>query len=151
MSNPVVKPRANETREKTARPVQWQPASSLPDPEPSADWTFKWIRLSANNQSDARNMSAKKREGWVPVVHSEHPEINIESDRDEKYPDYIVVGGLMLCKITTEMAMARRAYYKQVSNNQMQAVDNSLLKESDPRMPLDAPHRRSRVSRFGPT
>jgi hypothetical protein len=48
----------------------------------------------------------------------------------------VEMGGLMLCKIPTEMAEARAVYYTQQAEGQMTAVDNNLMRQSDPRMPL---------------
>jgi hypothetical protein len=46
------------------------------------------------------------------------------------------VGGLILAKIPIETAEERNAYYEQQTENQMNAVDNNLMRESDPRMPI---------------
>jgi hypothetical protein len=46
------------------------------------------------------------------------------------------VGGLLLCKIPTEFLKQRGAYFANQNKAQMDAVDNNLMRESDPRMPL---------------
>ena len=60
----------------------------------------------------------------------------------------IEVGGLLLCKAPVELVDKRRAYYKDHAESQMQAVDNSYMRENDPRMPVLAPDRKTRVA-FG--
>jgi len=47
-----------------------------------------------------------------------------------------VVGGLMLCKTPVEFVEQRDAYYRQMADSQMNSVDNTYMRENDPRMPL---------------
>jgi hypothetical protein len=42
----------------------------------------------------------------------------------------------LLCKTPAEFIDQRNAYYGQQADQQMQSVDNSYMRESDPRMPL---------------
>ena len=53
-----------------------------------------------------------------------------------KFADNIVIGGLMLCKAPVELTEERNAYYNNQAKQQMHAVDNNLMRENDPRMPL---------------
>ena len=46
------------------------------------------------------------------------------------------MGGLMLCKAPVELVKERTEHYQKVTDSQMQSVDNNLMRESDPRMPL---------------
>jgi hypothetical protein len=57
-------------------------------------------------------------------------------DTSEKFKDNVVVGGLMLCKTPTELVDQRNAFYQQQTEKQTQSVDNSFMRQSDPRMPL---------------
>ena len=43
---------------------------------------------------------------------------------------------------------ARGDYYAKHAQSQMQAVDNNYMRENDPRMPVLAPNRKTRVT-FG--
>ena len=124
------------SRDAAARKRRWAPASLLPDPNPEPGYTFRWIRMSTLNQADPMNVSSKLREGWEPVKASQHPEIQLHAVESDKHRDNIVIGGLMLCKIPTEMAEDRDAFYKQQAENQMRSVDGNFMRESDPRMPL---------------
>ena len=126
-----------ETREKYVRPESWRPAQLLPEPAPQPGFKFRWIRLSTLGQSDPVNVSAKLREGWEPVRASDHPEMQLYLDHDnQRFKDNIVVGGLMLCKTPTEFVDQRNAFYQKQAEGQMQSVDNSFMRENDPRMPL---------------
>jgi len=42
----------------------------------------------------------------------------------------------MLCKMPKEMMDQRREHFAKIANNQMDAVDNNLMRENDPRMPI---------------
>ena len=129
-------PRALKTRESEERPKQWMPPQLLPDPNPEPGYAFRWIRISTMNQADPRNVSGKLREGWEPVKASAHPEIRLFGENDARFPDAVIVGGLMLCKTPAEFVEQRNAYYGQQTESQMQSVDNSYMRESDARMPL---------------
>ena len=138
--------RTEDTREKSERKVTWQRPSALPDPTPQDGVEFRWIRTSALGQSDMTNVSSKFREGWEPVKLEDHPELKIISDVDSKFKGNVEVGGLLLCKNSTENMEARRDYQTDQAKSQMQAVDNSFMKESDPRMPVLRPEKSTRTS-----
>ena len=139
-------PRTLDTRENTERKATWKRPSALPDPKPQEGVEFRWIRTSALGQSDMTNVSAKFREGWEPVKLEDHPELKILPDVDSRFKGNVEVGGLLLCKNSTEMMDSRRDYQKGQANSQMQAVDNSFMKESDPRMPVLKPEKSTRTS-----
>jgi hypothetical protein len=125
-----------ETRATAARPTKWAPAQLLPDPTPEAGYAYRWIRVSTMNADDPRNISSKLREGWEPVKASDHPEIQLFGETNGRFPDSICVGGLLLCKTPAEFIEQRAAHFGQQAESQMQSVDNSYMRESDPRMPL---------------
>jgi hypothetical protein len=132
-----------ESREKTSRSVVYRPANQLPDPNPQDGYTFRWIRTAIMGQSDARNVSTQLRDGYSPVKLQDHPELMIPSD--PKGGENVEIGGLMLCKAPIEQVDARKAYYERVNQQQIQSVDNSFMRENDPRMPLFS-EKRSEVS-----
>jgi hypothetical protein len=136
-----------ETRETAERPKQWMPPQLLPDPTPDPGYAFRWIRISTLNKADAINVSSKLREGWEPVKASDHPEIRLFGETEGQFPDSVVVGGLMLCKTPVEFTVQRDAYYRKQAEAQMQSVDNTFMRENDPRMPMFK-ERRSEVT-FG--
>ena len=131
------KDREAVTREETdMRTRNWAPPSLLPDFKKQPGWAYRWIRVTLANEADNRNASSKMREGWEPVKHSEHPEIKITSNPNSQFKDSVEVGGLILCKMPQEMVEQRNQYYKDKAEGQAKAVDNSFMKENDPRMPL---------------
>lgn len=130
-------PRDNELRAVDERPKQWMPPQLLPDPAPSLDYDFRWIRVSTLNNADPMNISSKLREGWVPVRAQDHPEIQMyASGANSRFPDSVEVGGLILCKIPKEFSKQRTEYYRQQTEAQMAAVDNSFMRTADPRVPM---------------
>ena len=128
--------RESENRESNTRKKAWERPEVLPNPTPEDGYVYRWIRTSTRGVSDATNVSSKIREGWEPVRADVHPEIFADAVTDDRFKDNIVIGGLMLCKAPEEMVNERNAYYKQQTAAQMQAVDNNLMRESDPRMPI---------------
>ena len=125
-----------ESREKTVRKKSWQRPETLPSPTPEDGWAYRWIRVSTQGNTDATNVSSKLREGWEPVKAADHPEITLVTIENERFADNVVIGGLMLCKAPTELVEERNDYYQTQTRSQMNAVDNNLMRENDPRMPL---------------
>lgn len=124
------------TREKKARTKSWQRPSVLPRPNQEPGYRYHWVRVSMMGEADPRNIASKLNEGWEPVKASDHPEIMTMTAENDKFKDNIVIGGLMLCRIPGEIVDERNEFYKKQASSQMQAVDNSLMRENDPRMPL---------------
>jgi len=125
-----------DTREIMERPKHWMPPQLLPDPNPEPGFAFRWIRISTLNKADATNLSSKLREGWEPVKASDHPEIRVFGTTHGQFPDSVEVGGLLLCKTPVEFTEQRDAYYRQQAEAQMQSVDNTFMRDNDPRMPM---------------
>jgi hypothetical protein len=125
-----------ETRAVQERPKQWAPPELLPEPDKQPGYEYRWIRVSTLNNSDPRNISAKMREGWEPVALTEQPKFQLLADPNSRFKDNIEVGGLLLCKTPSEFVAQRNKYYQQQTNNQIEAVDNNLMRQNDPRMPL---------------
>jgi len=127
--------RAMETREAEVRPpLTWSQPGLLPEIEPEEGYDFRWIRASMMGQSDARNVSMKFREGWVPVKASDHPEAQMYIDPNSRYKDAIEVGGLILCKTPKELVEQRNKFYQNQAEDQITSVDNGYMRENDPRM-----------------
>ena len=140
-------PRASETRETTARRKPWAPPSRLDAPPPPEGYVHRWIRTAMRGEDDKMNVHTKLREGWEPVRADEYPNYEAPVIDEGKYAGVIGNGGLMLCRIPVETARERTAYYGGRTREQMQAVDQDLMKEQHPSMPIHQ-SRQSRVS-FG--
>jgi hypothetical protein len=125
-----------ETRAVSERPKQWQQAELLPEPDKNPDYAYRWIRVSTLNAADPRNLSAKLREGWEPVPVEEQPKFRLLADPNSRYKENIEIGGLLLCKTPKEFVAQRNDHFAKQTQAQTEAVDNSLMRQSDPRMPL---------------
>jgi hypothetical protein len=125
-----------DTREMTVRPMQWQQPELLPEPDKQAGYAYRWIRVSTLNTADPRNLSAKLREGWEPVRLEEQPKFQLLADPNSRYKDNIEIGGLLLCKTPLEFVEQRNSHYSKQADAQMNAVENTLMRQSDPRMPI---------------
>jgi len=130
------KPREIETRQQSVRTESWKPPELLPEPDKQEGFAYRWIRVSTLNSADPRNLSAKLREGWEPVRAEEQPKFQLLIDPNSRFKDNIEIGGLLLCKTPDEFVDQRNKHYQKQAENQMDAVDSSLLRQSDPRMPL---------------
>jgi hypothetical protein len=136
MANTNRVPREVSDRQQSERPKQWQPPELLPEPDKQAGFAYRWIRVSMLNQADPRNISSKIREGWEPVRIEEQPKFKLLVDPDGRFKDNIEIGGLLLCKTPLEFVEQRDSHYANVTQSQTDAVDNNLMRQSDPRMPL---------------
>jgi hypothetical protein len=124
------------TRQTAERPKQWAPAELLPEPDKQPGFKYRWIRVSMNGQSDQRNLSRALREGWEPVRTEEQPKMQLLIDPNSRFKDNIEIGGLILCKTPEEFVEQRNKYYADQTKAQTEAVDNNLMRENDPRMPI---------------
>jgi len=140
-------PRSAETRDATTRRKPWAPPSHLAAPNPPEGYVHRWIRVAMRGEEDKMNVHSKLREGWSPVRADEYPDYEAPIIDEGRYAGVIGQGGLMLCRIPVETARERSAYYGNRTRDQMQAVDQDLMKESHPSMPIHQ-SRQSRVS-FG--
>jgi hypothetical protein len=130
------KPRELEERLMVERPKQWMPAELLPEPDKQPGYEYRWVRVSTLNAADPRNVSGKLREGWEPVGIEEQPKFQLMVDPSSRYKDNIEIGGLLLCKTPEDFVKQRDEYFAKQSQAQMDAVDNTMMRQSDPRMPM---------------
>ncbi len=148
MENEKVKTsRASQTRTKAEAPKTWTPPSSLDAPPAPDGFRHRWIRVEVLGFDDTKNMSGKLREGWELVRADEYPDQDYPSLTTGKYAGVIGVGGLVLARIPEEIALQREAYYKGQTKSREEAVDNDILKEQHPSMPINQ-ERQTRVT-FG--
>lgn len=125
-----------QTRSASERPKSWQRPESLPQPDKQPGYAYRWIRVSMIGHSDAKNISAKLREGWEPVSIDEQPQFKLLVDPNSRFKDNVEIAGLLLCKMPVEFVDQRTAYFAKVNQDNMDAVDNNFMRENDSRMPL---------------
>jgi len=142
--------RANQTRSKTERPKVWVPPSSLDAPPAPDGFRYRWIRAESMGFDDSKNIQGRLRSGYE-LVRAE--EIENASDfpviDSGKYKGMIGVGGLLLAKVTQEIAQARTDYVKKRADGLDEAVTHDLMREQHKSMPINV-DRQSRVT-FGGT
>ena len=141
--------RASSTRSKTERPKVWTPPSSLDAPPAPDGFRHRWIRAESLGFQDTKNVSARLREGFELVRADEYPDAQYPVITDGKYAGVIGVGGLLLARISEEIAKQRAAYIESLAKGQDDAVEHDLMKEQHKSMPINV-ERQSRVT-FGGT
>lgn len=136
-----------DTRSQVERPKQWQMPQTLPDPDPMPGYKFHWVRVTLSGSTDSKNISSKLREGYEPVRLEDQPKYRLLAEKNDRFPDGILIGEVLLCKIPEEFVDQRNNYWQQKGQAEADAVEQSFLKESDARMPLFS-ERKTKVS-FG--
>ena len=141
--------RANQTRSKSERPKVWVPPSSLDAPPAPKGFRHRWIRAESVGFDDTKNISGKLRSGWELVRADEYENSEYPVVKDGKYAGVIGVGGLLLARIPEELAKQRDEYFKKQTEARDKAVENDLMREQHPSMPINV-DRQTRVT-FGGT
>lgn len=140
--------RSADTRVKTQRKRVWQRPSSLDAPPAPDGYIHRWIRAEVRGYQDTKNVINRLREGYELVRADEYPDWQLPTIEDGKNAGVIGVGGLLLARIPEELIAQRNAYYQGLTEDQIKAVDNDLMKDAHPSMPISKPERQSRVT-FG--
>ena len=150
MENDKIKTsRASQTREKTSHKKVWTPPSSLDAPPAPDGYRHRWIRAETLGYNDTKNVAASLREGYELVRSDEYPDSDYPTSNDGKYAGVIQVGGLLLARIPEEIALQIDAYYAKQTADKDEAINNDLMKEQHPSMPINN-ERQTRVT-FGGT
>jgi hypothetical protein len=139
--------RASQTREKEVRKKVWTPPSSLDAPPAPTGFRHRWVRAETLGFNDTKNVSGRIRQGYELVRADEYPEADYPIVEDGKYAGVIGVGGLVLTRVPEEIAKQRQEYYAKQGIEQVEALDNDLMKEQHQSMPINI-DRQSRVT-FG--
>ena len=135
--------RSADTRAKKTRRKSWKPPSMLDAPDPPEGYHHRWIRAEMANNPDKLNMSKRMREGFELVRGREYPDFEAPTSDEGRHAGVISVGGMLLARIPIETVEERRNYYRNRTAAQMQAIDNELMANSNPTMPILAPSRKS--------
>jgi hypothetical protein len=141
--------RASHTREIETRKKVWTPPSSLDAPPAPNGFRHRWVRVESMGFQDTKNIAGRIRSGYELVRSDEYPDSDYPTIEDGKYKGVIGVGGLVLTRVPEEIAQSRSAYYAKQGMDQDEAVNNDLLKEEHPSMPINV-DRQTRVT-FGGT
>jgi len=141
--------RASQTREKESRKKVWTPPSSLDAPPAPTGFQHRWIRAESLGFQDTKNIAGRIRSGYELVRSDEYPNSDYPIVEDGKYKGVIGVGGLLLARVPEEIAKQRSEYYVKQGQDNVEAVDNDLMKEQHPSMPINI-DRQTRVT-FGGT
>ena len=150
--NKIIKTsRATEEHKEALRKKPWSPPSALDAPPAPVGMVHRWIRVESMGFQDTANVSKKLREGWE-FVRAEEIKNTIGDHgypviRDGQYAGLIGVAGLVLASIPEEIVQSRSDYFKKITQDKIEAVDNDIMKEQRPEMPINV-NRQSRVS-FG--
>ena len=139
--------RASQTREKTSQKKVWTPPSALDAPPAPTGFRHRWVRAETLGFNDTKNVSQRLRQGYELVRADEYPNSDFPQVEDGKYSGVIGVGGLVLTRVPEEIAEQRAKYYAAQSAEQVEAMDNDLMKEQHSSMPINV-DRQSRVT-FG--
>jgi hypothetical protein len=140
--------RASQTREKvSAKKKVWTPPSSLDAPPAPIGFKHRWIRAESLGFNDAKNVNGRLRQGYELVRSDEYPNADYPVVEDGKYAGVIGVGGLLLTRVPEEIAQQRTDHYVKQGQENVEAVDNDLMKEQHPSMPINI-DRQTRVT-FG--
>ena len=149
MTNDKKTSRANQTRSKSERPKVWVPPSSLDAPPAPKGFRHRWIRAESVGFDDTKNIAGKLRSGWELVRADSYEGSDYPVVKDGKYAGIIGVGGLLLARIPEEIAKQRTEYFQKQTEARDEAVDNDLMREQHPSMPINI-DRQTRVT-FGGT
>ena len=139
--------RVSQTRAKQEKPKVWTPPSSLDAPPAPDGYRHRWLRAESMGFDDTKNISGKVRSGWELVRADEYPDTDYPVVTSGKYAGGIGVGGLVLARITEELAKSREEYFRQKTMDRNEALENDVLKEQHPSMPINQ-DRQTRVT-FG--
>ena len=128
------KPRELEARQEMQRPTSWRLPDALPSPDDRPGWAHRWVRTSTLGNEDPSNISSKFREGYEPCKSEDYPELMMHASTEGRFKGNIEVGGLVLCRIPAEFMDQREEHFARQNKAQMDSVDNTYMKDNDPRM-----------------
>jgi len=151
MSEEINRTSRASTEVKSERRKPWAPPSSLDAPPAPDGYVHRWIRTESMGFQDTANVSKKMREGWE-FVRAEEIKNQLGDHAypviaEGTYAGLIGVAGLVLGRIPEEIAKSRAEYFQRITQDRVDAVDNDVMKEQRPEMPINI-SRQSRVT-FG--
>ena len=140
---------SEEVKETRIKP--WTPPSSLDAPPAPDGFVHRWIRVESMGFQDTAYVSKKKEEGRLYVrseeVLKKYGASSYPVIAQGTYAGLIGVAGLVLGRIPEEIVKSRAEYFRKITQDRVDAVDNDVMKEQRPEMPINI-SRQSRVT-FG--
>ena len=129
--------RASQTREKEKRKKVWTLPSYLDTPNAPAGFRHRWVRVEILGYVDTKNIQGRLRSGYELVRADEYPDDDYATIPDGKYQGIIGHGGLVLTRVPEEIARQRADYFRKLSSEQIEAVDQRLREEQHKSMPIE--------------
>lgn len=126
------------TRESESRRKDWKPPNLLDTPAAPPGYALRWVRVHIHNQDDLQNVAMARKDGWEFVRPSDpyFQDQALPVHGEGRYQGVVGVGDLALAINNIEVVEARKAYERDMTQRQQAAVDNDLLKEQHPSMPV---------------
>ena len=131
-----VKSQAATVKPKTVS-KPWTPPSYLDTPNAPDGFRHRWGRAEILGFVDTKNIQGRLRSGYELVRVDEYPNDDFPAIQDGKYAGVIGHGGLVLTRVPEEIARQRQTYFEKQAQDQVDALDNDLMKEQDRRMPIN--------------
>ena len=131
-----VKSQAATVKPKTVS-KPWTPPSYLDTPNAPNGYRHRWVRIETLGVAAPKNIQGRLRSGYELVRVDEYPNDDFPAIQDGKYAGVIGHGGLVLTRVPEEIARQRQTYFEKQAQDQVDALDNDLMKEQDNRMPID--------------
>lgn len=125
-----------DASENHRRSTGYKPPELLAAPEAPPGQAYRWVRVMLDGEDDVKNISQARQEGWEPVAHDEIKETGHPVHLEGRFQGAVGFGDLVLFKNSSEYVEGKRAYEQELTARQMNAVDNDLMKEQHPSMPI---------------
>lgn len=120
-------PRSLDTRASTEPRRSWTQPSVLPEIEPRDGWEHKWVRTDTYDKPDKANFSKRLREGWEPIDVADYPEL--QSYSGGKTSGRAEVGGLIACRMPSEMVKQRNDHWRGLAKQKEHAAEEHYMRD----------------------
>jgi len=134
--------RENNTNEEMSYQFEEQDSLHIPDAITNRfkneGMTLGWLRITLKGQDDFKYIGKKMQEGWNFVNIKEVPELEQTSvvKMDGRYSGAVTRGDIALGKIPTKLFQSRSEFYRNKSDQLMDAVNSQLMRGNNSSMPI---------------
>lgn len=133
---------------------EWEPGQQLDAPAARPGYAQRWVRMSLLGTPDTKNRANAEHRGWKPRRVETVPEgerKRYPGIADSKIGDVITNGELVLCEMPEKRAEAMRAYFRNKSKGQTDALLADSIRESEKNSrggfhPMQVTERKTRVT-----